>query len=104
MARARYEYSLLIGNLKASTSCLGVKSCPLIGHLDTIKGGGVHAMWAGLGAQSIPCLKYSVQECVRNVVERYDCFMGTTALLEALDQVCSGAAVGVSVSIQSLPC
>ena len=43
----------LIGNLKAGTSCLGVKCCPLIGHLGTVKGGRAHALWAGLGAQSI---------------------------------------------------
>ena len=30
-----------IGNLKAGTSCLGTKWCPLIGHLGTVKGGGV---------------------------------------------------------------
>ena len=44
-----------IGNLKAGTSCLGVKCCPLISHLDTVKGGGAHAMWAGLGARTICC-------------------------------------------------
>ena len=31
----------LIGNLKAGTSCLGVKCCPLIGHLGTVKGAGL---------------------------------------------------------------
>ena len=31
----------LIGNLKAGTSCLGVKCCPLIGHLGTVKGNGL---------------------------------------------------------------
>ena len=39
LALSGYEadmpYSLFIGNLKAGTSCLGAKCCPLIGHLDT---------------------------------------------------------------------
>ena len=43
-----------IGNLKAGTSCLGTKWCPLIGHLGTVKGGGVMQCGQGwLGARSV---------------------------------------------------
>ena len=58
----------LIGNLKAGISCLGVKCCPLIGHLDTVKGGGAHALWAGLGAQ--PCGQETARARARTSIIR----------------------------------
>ena len=53
------------------------------------------------------CLKDSVQECVRNVVERCDCFMGTVLFHSIAGGTGSGvfsAAIGTSVRLQTCSC
>ena len=54
--RLRAMYDCFIGNLNAGTSCLGVKCCPLIGHLDM-----ANSCYGGVRHAHLQSSKFKVQ-------------------------------------------